>query len=192
MSLTDTLKDHVVMVVAVTAIGSFGAGWGAYKSTVEAQDQELILKTRRVDLEQKAADLDSCRKASDAARAGGTSACPDKTVAVPERRPRFADGQWHYFAMPKASGVDVARRLTEIGPPQDSLVVSYDGSANNTFHIWYRGQGTSTRYTYESGEGTDLSEPPRTNTFLPEPGVVPAGIGGIGTTAVPIYFVATR
>lgn len=109
---------------------------------------------------------------------------------VPER-PRFADGQWRYLAMPGASGEEVARRLTEIGPPQNSVVVSYDGSSHNTFHVWYRGQGTSTRYTYAWGRNSDLADPPRLNFFLSEPGVIPAGIGGAGNTAVPIYFVAT-
>lgn len=107
-------------------------------------------------------------------------------------RPRFSDGQWRYFAMPGATGIEVARRLTEIGPPQDALIVSYDGSSNNTFHIWYRGQGTSTRYTYNYGVNGDLKDPPRMNYFLTEPGVVPAGIGGVGNTPVPIWFVATR
>ena len=94
--------------------------------------------------------------------------------------------------MPKADGRQVADRLTRIGPPQDAVVVAYDGSSNNTFHVWYRGQGSGTRYSYTYAENAELTDPPRTNYFLPEAGVVPAGIGGAGNTAVPIYFVATR
>ena len=94
--------------------------------------------------------------------------------------------------MPNQSGQAVAQRLNQIAPPQDAVVIAYDGSSHNTFHVWYRGQGTSTKYEYRGGSSTELVDPPRTNFFLPEPGVIPAGIGGAGSDAVPIYFIATQ
>jgi hypothetical protein len=215
MSLTDSLKDHIVVVVSTVAVGSFGAGWAAYNAMVGAQGQELILKTQRLALEQKANELEGCRRIPVSATAPDPSACrallaPEidtqylkktdvqrdyvsrsQLPEAPKVRPSF-DSQWRYFAMANAEGAAVARRLTEIGPPQDAVVIAYDGSSHNTFHVWYRGQGTHTRYEYLGGRGSDFADPPRTGFFLSESGVIPAGIGGIGNTAVPIYFVATK
>jgi len=51
MSISDTLKNHIVIVVSTASIAGFTAGWSAHKSSVEAQGQEQILKSRRVELE---------------------------------------------------------------------------------------------------------------------------------------------
>jgi hypothetical protein len=206
MSIADTLKNHIVVVVSSVAIGSFGAGWAAYKAIAEAQGQVLVLKTKHDELVRSAEELSKCQGTSTVESPIGLESCRKRLAEeissqyvrkadverdyVPRSQTRFVGGQWRYLAMPKATGVDVARRLTEISPPRNSVVVSYDGS-QNVFHVWYRGQGTSTRYTYDVGTGADLTDPPRTNFFLSEEGVVPAGIGGIGGTAVPIFFVAT-
>ena len=179
--LADTLKNHIVIVVSITAIAAFGSGWGAYKAAVDAQGQELILKTQRAELERKAGELATFKTSQT-----GTEA------RAPKLRPTFSVGQWRYFSMPSKTGVEVATRLTEIGPPEDSVVVAYDGSPNNTFHVWYRGQDTATKYTYSYGASLDLADPPRKNYFLQETGIIPAGIGGIANSAVPIYFLATR
>ena len=181
MSLAETLKNPIVIVVSGIAIAAFGSGSGAYKASVEAQDQELILKTQRTELERNADELIT-RKSSQT----GTEANASKP------RPIFSDGQWRYVSMPSKTGVEVATRLTEIGPPEDAVAVACDGSANNTFHVWYRGQGTATKYTDADGAGIDLADPPRKNYLLHETGIIPAGIAGAGNSAVPIYFLATR
>jgi hypothetical protein len=222
MSLSDTLKDHIVIVVSGVAIGAFGVGWAAYKAVVEAEGQELIRTTQRQDLEKKAealervtSEFESCRRSAGAAANTNLAACrtllateidsqyvtrtevqqnyvlKSQVSETSKPRPRF-DNQWRYLSLPNTTGQDVARRLTEIGPPEDAVVIAYDGSSHNTFHVWYRGQGTGTKYHYSGGRGTDLTDPPGKNVFLPEAGLIPAGIGGIGNVAVPIYFLARK
>lgn len=95
---------------------------------------------------------------------------------------------WRHLSMPKATGHEVAQRLTEIGPKPADLVVQYDGW-KNTFHVWYRGAGSGTRYRYAGGTVEDLRDGPVSPFgFINDGRIVPAGIGGIGDDAVLIYF----
>jgi hypothetical protein len=180
MSLVDKIKDHIVVVVSTTAITAFGLGWTAYDAQrrVAKDSQEELQTITATRLQEAKAELDRCKQAKQP---------PDDTG-----RPSFADGQWHHLSFPTGNGLEVASRLTEIGPPEDGVVISYDGSRNNTFHVWYRGAGTGTRYSYTLGTAADLAGDPLKNFFLQENGVIPAGIGGIGDSAIPIFFVATR
>lgn len=107
------------------------------------------------------------------------------------RRTRFIPGEWRYFAIAGGSGAAVQNRLNQIQPPPDGLVIAYDGSANNTFHVWYRGGGTGASYKYLAGTPEELVDPPIRNFFLADQTRVPAGIGGSGGAAVPIYFEVT-
>ena len=90
--------------------------------------------------------------------------------------------------MAHQSGADVEARLNQIQPPPDGLVIAYDGSANDTFHVWYRGGASGKHYTYSPGRADELRNPPTHTFFLADPTRVPAGIGTAGGVAVPIYF----
>ncbi len=103
----------------------------------------------------------------------------------------FNLGDWGYFAIAKQGGAAVQDRLNQIQPPPDGLVIAYDGSANDTFHVWYRGGGTGARYKYRSGTPNELKDPPDYNFFFADQARVPAGIGTAGGVAVPIYFDVT-
>ena len=116
-------------------------------------------------------------------------------TAIVERdyipRQHSTPSEWRYFAMPNQGGGAVQDRLNQIQPPPDGLVIAYDGSANNTFHVWYRGSGSGASYTYVVGTANDLRNPPTRTFFLADQTRVPAGIGGLGGVAVPIYFEVT-
>ena len=187
MSITDTVKDNVFIFLSGIAITAFGTGWAACKSVNESQGQELILKTRRAELEHQEAALSTCRSSLDKAAAKPTE--PNMTVC-PDRS-SFVAGEWHYEAI-KDTGKVVASRLNELRPKPGDIVVRYDGSANDTFHVWYRGGGSKVKYQYSSAGTEDLKELPEWNYFLPSAEIVPAGIGTGGGRPVPIYFRASN
>jgi hypothetical protein len=103
------------------------------------------------------------------------------------RKQHFNPSEWRYFAIAHQSA-DVENRLNQIQPPPEGLVIDYDGSANDTFHVWYRGGGSGKHYTYQFGKANELVNPPTRTFFLADPTRVPAGIGTAGGVAVPIYF----
>jgi hypothetical protein len=104
------------------------------------------------------------------------------------KRARFVAGEWRYFAIAGGIGGAVQNRLNDIQPPPEGLFIAYDGSASNTFHVWYRGSGTGVRYRYSVGTSDELTDPPDRNFFMADQTRVPAGIGTSGGVAVPIYF----
>jgi hypothetical protein len=112
--------------------------------------------------------------------------------AVPPALPSFASGVWHHVAFSNAGGGAVQDWLNNMSPPADGVVVQYDGSAHNTFHVWYRGRDSGTRYKYQYGSPGEFIDPAPRNFFLPDQTLIPAGIGGAGNDAVPIYFVASH
>ena len=57
MSVADTLKDHIVIVVLGSIVSGYTAGWASYKSVLDAQNQEPILKERKSSLEAKEKEL---------------------------------------------------------------------------------------------------------------------------------------
>jgi hypothetical protein len=203
MPITEKLKESIIIVVAGTAVAAFGLGWAAYKATLLAADQMTISRTAFAELERRAREAASAPPSGQASRAVPGDCIPKQTVesdyvlrgqatALGESVRRVDATKWRYLAMPGASGDQVAARLTEIGPAEDSVVVEYDSSVKNTFHVWYAGGGTGTRFQYDFAQPHVLKSNPAFNFFRSEPGLVPAGIGGVGNEAVPIFFRVSR
>jgi hypothetical protein len=142
----------------------------------------------------KTTDLTSNNQADRIAKSDVDSKYLPKAVVERDyvQRARFVAGEWRYFAIAGGSGKAVEDRLNAIQPPPEGLFIAYDGSANNTFHVWYRGSGTGVHYKYQVGTSDELTDPPDRNFFMADQTRVPAGIGTSGGVAVPIYFEFNR
>ena len=80
MSISDTLKDHVVMVVLGSIVAGYTAGWASYKSVLDAQKQEPILTERKLNLEEKEKELAILKKSFASASLVSTKLPPSNDV----------------------------------------------------------------------------------------------------------------
>ena len=109
---------------------------------------------------------------------------PHATIA--EEKP------WHYRKFQGSTGIQVADAFAnDIQPAVKDVIIYVDSSANNTFHVWFRGDRTGTTYTYSWGRPEDFNpgNAERLKFFINDgEHLVPAGIGGANGTPIPIYF----
>ena len=181
MSISEKLKESIVIVVSVAAISAFGMGWAAYKATLAAGGQLVVAKSALAELELRANQTCAPQSPSEESCRG-----------VRATGSKFDFTKWQYLPLAGKNGDEVAAELTRIGPAEDSVVVVYDGGTKNTFHVWYSGGKTGTKFQYDYAQPNALRGDPKFNYFRNEPGMVPAGIGGVGNDSVPIFFRVTR
>ncbi len=185
-SLKERIESNPVVWFLSALVGAFVVGFGAYGTIQTVGGLQPTSTAELNQLKAKAADLQS---QVDTLTAQLTAA---KTQSSQPQIPPAS--QWKHIAMPVgASGSDVANKLTDLGPAPQNVVVEYDGSSNNIFHIWYVAGGPRWTYAYTPGRANELNtSPPPLNFFINDGTIVPAGIGGEGGVATPIYFTASK
>jgi len=172
MGFKDVTEEHPFFVIAGFVVASFAAGWTAAIAVQQQGGKIAVYKNEFDEFKTKSEKWDqySKEKAEQDVLDNAESSLP-----------------WKYFSM-KDTGKNVAERLNQISPYSGSLVATSD-TRDGTFHIWYRGESTGSRFEYKIGSAADLSNPPpRTNFFVKNDKFIPIGIGTLSGDVVPIYF----
>lgn len=212
-SFRERVEANITVWLLSTLLVGFLAGFATYRTIQEVGGIQPIPKSRIDQLEASVIALKgerdalANRLASCQTQTKLTGTPADKELMQLRRELRTCNAnleaalhrdtvpptrQWRHLALPGSSGDQVADRLNDIGPPPQTVVVTYDSLAN-TFHVWYAGAGSGARYEYGFAPASDLNtKEPTRNYFVNDGATVPAGIGRAGTDAVPLFFRVTR
>ena len=136
MSIADTLKDHIVMVVLGSIVAGYTAGWASYKAVLEAQNQEPILKERKSELEGKEKELASI-KASPATALTAPAAKQVDLVAIFNMGKSIANAQSSAKSAPKSAqdslngAIQAAERIYVLQENTKATMYKYAGGFPN-------------------------------------------------------------